>query len=149
MHEPLITTGTLSLCSVLLALIVVLLNHGFSKTRDRRKIRLEKGQSLIEAYRPELDALIHNTNDDPRLILTPEAYRRHESAIRYFTPYLSWIDRLRIRWAWHRLAYHPRDKDGKIPFYEQYADCGSLNKRKSVRPVVIARIKRIISFAQK
>jgi len=36
-----------------------------------------------------------------------------------------------------------------IPYYEQYADCGSLDKRRKVRPVIIKRIQDIISFANK
>jgi hypothetical protein len=40
-------------------------------------------------------------------------------------------------------------KKQNIPFYEQYADCGSLDKRRKVRPVVIKRIQDIISFANK
>jgi hypothetical protein len=128
-------------------LIVIFLNHLLANTRDRKKERIQKGTNVIAAFSPELDAL-HQTNDDCRNILTMETYKKHESAIRSFLPYISWIERLKLCRAWHRLAFHRNDIKGILPFYEQYADLGSLDKRRSIRPTVIRRIERILSFAK-
>jgi hypothetical protein len=95
-----------------------------------------------------LDALIQ-TDQDCRLILTEQAYQKHGSAIRDFMFYLSWIDKFRLKRLWHRLAMIKASRKQHIPFYEQYADCGSLDKRRKVRPIVIKRIQDIISFAKK
>jgi hypothetical protein len=63
--------------------------------------------------------------------------------------YLSWIDKLRLKWLWYRLAMIKVSKKQHIPFYEQYADCGSLDKRRRVRPIVVKRIQGIIFFVNK
>jgi hypothetical protein len=143
-----IVLGQLTLSALFLALLPVYLNHFFANTRDKTKIRREEGKVLTKALQPELDALIQ-TSQDCRLILTDDAYRKHESAIRCFMIYLSWVDKLRLRRLWHRLAMIKIWKKQHIQFYEQYADCGSLYKRKTIRPVVIKRIQDIISFANK
>ena len=148
MEDNGITLGTISLAAIFSGLLVLFLNHLLANTRDKSKLRRDQGLTLAEAFRPELDALVQ-TNDDARTILTPDAYKRHESALRHFMPYLSWCDRLRLRVAWARLVYHPKDKDKSVPFYEQYADCGSLTKRRAVRPKVIERINRLLTLAQK
>jgi hypothetical protein len=144
----LIEIGTISLSALAVALIVVLLNHFLANTRDKAKERRIVGNSVFEAFRPELDAL-NQTDKDCLHILTESAYHRHETAVRNFLPLLSWIDRVRILRAWHKLAYHKKDREAHLPFYEQYADCGSLTKRRKVRPVVIERISRIISLSRK
>ena len=143
-----IILGQLSLSALFLALITVFLNHLFANTRDKTNRRRNQGQALTTAFKPELDALIQ-TDQDCRLILTQQAYRKHESAIRDFILYLSWIDKFHLKWLWHRLAMIKVGKKQRIPFYEQYADCGSLDKRRKVRPTVIKRIQDIISFANK
>lgn len=147
MNEKLIITGQISLCAVFTALFVIFLNHRLSNTREKTKERHQEGKNIISAFKQELDALIQ-TNNDCRDIMTMEAYKKHESAIRSFLPYLSWIDRFRFKRAWHRLAFHQNDTKGMLPFYEQYADLGSLDKRRSVRPFVIKEIERILSFAK-
>lgn len=148
MNEPIVIIGQLSICVVLIGLVTVWLNHLLANTRDRQKTRRDAGKTVTDAFRPELDALIQ-TDEDVRLILTTDAYRRHESAVRNFMPFLSWIDRFMLREAWRALAHHPQDKKHRILFYGQWADCGSLTKRRAVRPVVVKRVQRIISLAQK
>ena len=137
MNETIITIGQLSLCGILLALLVLLMNHALANTRDKAKEKRQIGKNVISAFSKELDAL-HQTDDDCRFILTTEAYKRHESAIRSFSPYLSWIDRVRLKRAWHSLVFHHKEK-GNLPFYEQYADCASLSKRCAIRPEVIKK----------
>lgn len=147
MNENLIITGQISLCAVLVALLVIYLNHLLANTRERAKERHQKGKDVISAFNRELDAL-YQTNDDCRNIMTMEAYKNHESAIRSFLPHLSWVNCFRVKRAWHWLAFHKNDKKRTLPFYEQYADFGSLSKRRSVRPEVIRRIEMIISLAK-
>jgi hypothetical protein len=148
MNYKFITIGNLSLTGLLLALITVYLNHLLANSREKIKRRRDQGQVLAIAFKPELDALIQ-TDQDCRLILNQQAYQKHERAIRDFMLYLSWIDKLKLQWRWARLAMLKIGKKQHIPFYEQYADCGSLDKRRMVRPVVIKRIQDIISFANK
>jgi len=88
----LIEIGTLSLSALAVALIVVLLNHLLANSRDKAKERRTAGNAVFEAFRPELDAL-NQTDNDCMLILTESAYHRHETAVRNFLPFLSWIDR--------------------------------------------------------
>jgi len=147
MGKELIIIGQISLCGIFVALIVIFVNHLLANTRERKKERLQKGNNVVAAFSSELDAL-HQTNDDCRNILTIETYKKHESAIRAFLPYLSWVDRFRMKRAWHRLIFHKNDTKGMLPFYEQYADFGSLDKRQSIRPIVINRIEKILSFAK-
>lgn len=139
-------TETIPITVVLSIVLTAFINHLLANTRDKRKLRREQGQKLNEAFRPELDALAQ-TNGDARMILTEEAYRRHESEIRLYMPYLSWLHRFQLRLAWERLGFHPKLK--AIPFYEQYADCGSLEKRRVVRPTVIKRIEKIMALGRK
>ena len=146
-QEPIIL-GQLSLAALLLVLLTVYLNHIFANSRDKIKTRKEQGHALSMAFEPEIQALT-NTDQDCRLIMTDKAYQKHASAIRIFSRYLSWVDRIRLQVLWHRLAMVKIDKKNHIPFYEQYADCGSLNKRRKTRPVVIKRIQDIIYFASK
>jgi hypothetical protein len=143
-----IIIGQLSLAGLFCLLLAAYIDHLLANTRDKITRRRNQGQILITAFTPELDALIQ-TDQDCRFILTQIVYRKHESAIRDFMLYLSWIDKFRLQWQWHRLAMIKITKKQHIPFYEQYADCGSLNKRQKVRPIVIKRIQKIISFANK
>ena len=143
-----IIIGQISLAAILLILIPVYLNHLLANTRDKVIRRRNQGQVLMPAFKAELDDLIQ-TDKDCRLILTQTAYRKHESAVRDFKFHLSWIDKFRLNRLWYRLAMIKVGKKKHIPFYEQYADCGSLDKRRKVSPAVIKRIQDIISFANK
>jgi hypothetical protein len=148
MNQGIFTIAPIPLIGLLLVLITVYLNHVLANTRDKIKTRRKNAKPLIVAFNPEMEALLE-TNEDCRLILTEEAYKRHKRAIHSFKFYLSWIDKLRLEWRWIRLAKIKIGKKQHIPFYEQYADCGSLDKRKAIRPIVIKRIQDIISFANK
>jgi len=148
MNEPLIVFGQISILSILGFVITTFINHLLSNRRDAKNKRYEQGQKVVDAFRPQLDAL-NQTQDDARLIMTGEAFNRHESAVRNFKPYLSWFNRFRINRAWHKLAHHEQDKQAKIPFYEQYSDFGELGKRRSLRPLIISRIEKVVSFARK
>jgi hypothetical protein len=101
------------------------------------------GKEIVSAFQPELNNLLQ-TGDDCRLILDSTAFKRHDDAIRNNIDRLSVFQRRRVRKAWYRLAYH--EQNNKIPFYEQYADYGSLDRRNKMRPVAISRIQRIINL---
>lgn len=147
-QDPIIIIGQFSVSAILLAPIIVCVNHLLANTRDAKNKRTDQGRKVIDSFSQELDALIQ-TGDDARLILTTDAFRKHESAIRTFLPYLSWFSRFRMHIAWKRFAYHKDDKKAQMPFYEQYADRGSLDKRARMRPFAISRIQKIISLALK
>jgi hypothetical protein len=143
-----IIIGQLSAAALLLALITVWLNHLLANTRDSKNKRADQGSKVIDAFRPELDALIQSPESkDARSILTDYAYKRHEAAIRNFLPHLAWIPRIRMCSAWRKLAHHKEDPKKQIPGYVQYADFGSLTARRNIRPIVIKRIQNIISIA--
>lgn len=140
--------GESIIIGLLIALVTAILNHVLANTRDAKNRRLDQGRKVIDAFQPELDTLVQTSND-AILIMTDEVFDRHDSAIRNFLRYLSWIDRFRLLHKWRALSYHQKDKNHHIPFYVQYSDFGSLDKRKRVRPIVIKRIQEIISFASK
>lgn len=149
MSEPIVITGQISLAGMLLVLVTVWLNHLLANTRDSKNKRADEGRKVIEAFRPELDDLIQlPESKDARSILTNDAYKRHEAAVRNLLPYLAWIPRVRMRYAWRKLAHHEEDKAKKTPCYVQYADFGSLTTRRDIRPKVIKRIQNIISLAR-
>ena len=147
-QEPIIVIGQFSLSAILFALVCVGINHLLANTRNAKNKRTDQGRKVIDMFCPELDGLIQ-TENDARFILTTDAFRKHESAIRNFLPYLSWFSRFRMHIAWKKLAYHKDDKKAQMPFYEQYADCGSLDKRARMRLLAIFRIQRIVSLAGK
>ena len=136
------------LATILLALVSVYLNHVLANTREKRKVRRERGQALIVAFDRELQALL-NTDKDCRHILTHDAWKRHVAAVRSFAPYLSWLERLILEYYWISLTSLKIRKKRYETGYDQYADCGSQYNRTSVRPAVIKRIQRIISLAVK
>lgn len=140
--------GQITLFGILGFLVSFFLNHVLSNRRDKKNRRLEEGKKVIEAFTPELDAL-NQTQEDARKIMTESAYRRHESAVRNFKPYLSWINRWLMQKAWKELAHHKEDKNLVFPLYEQYDDNGSLDKRRKVRPLLLKRIEGILSFTRK
>jgi hypothetical protein len=142
-----ITIGQISLTAILLALIGAFVNHRLAIARDTRNKRSDQAEKTIAAFRPELEALI-NTNNDARIILTPDAFCRHEAAINDFLPYLSYFSRFKMSRAWGKLVYYENKEKSKTPFYAQYADCGSLNIRNKMRPLAIERIQRIISLCR-
>lgn len=127
------------------AVSLLFLSHVLSVSREGRVARREVGKRIADAFRPELDSLIQTAND-ARTIMTEESFKRHESTILNNLPGLAWHTRPRLHYAWEKLAHHPQAKH--FPYYAQYSDYGSLNKRSQVRPMLIARIKRIISLVE-
>ena len=61
----------------------------------------------------------------------------------------SLIEKKRLKRKWQLLAMSRIDKNHYIPFYEQYVDYGSFDRRQKIRPIVIKRIQDILSFANK
>ena len=135
------------LSSALGTLILLWFGYRLRLTEQAVKHRIEAGRRIADAFRPELDALVQN-GGDAGLVLTDEAFKKHEAAIRNHKRKLSWWAQFRLHRAWRKLAYHKQDKKQKLPFYEQYFDGGSLNMRAAVRPLAIARIQKIISIVE-
>jgi len=131
-----------SLAALLVAGLVYLLNISFIQ---RKNIKAA-GDNIITVFQGELDVLIQNSNDC-RFVLNSHSFNRHETAIRNNISSLSFLQRIRLRRAWEILAYHKDDK--KTPFYEMYADTGSLDKRSKLKPLAIVRIQKIISIVRK
>lgn len=127
--------------TLLLALLGVLVWINQSKRTESR----QAGDRIIEAFQPELDALIQSSGDTGN-ILTDEILNKHDAAIRSNLPRLLWIQKFRLRRAWNEMAYCQVDEHHKILFYTMYSDCGSLDIRRKMRPLAIARIQKIISI---
>lgn len=148
MNTDYIVIGQLSAAAICLVLISVYLNHLLANSRDKVRDRREQSLVLIQAFESDLSALLQS-NNDCRLILNEAAYHRHDAAVRIFSRHLSWFDKFRFNTIWHRLAMIRISKKHQIPFYTQYSDCGSLDKRAIMRPLAIKRIQDIIFFASK
>ena len=131
--------------NILGGLFAVLIGTIIWINQSKRTASRQAGDRIIEAFHSELDALIQ-TNEDAHLILTDEVLNKHDSAIRNNLPRLLWFQRFRLNRAWDEMAKYQIDKNHKILFYTMYADCGSLDKRKVMRPLAIARIQKIISI---
>lgn len=127
------------------AAVILWVGYRLTLGRDILAAQKAAGASIARAFHPELDALVQ-TDEDARLIMTDDTFKKHESTIRNNRRQLSWLRQLRLRHAWQAVAYHPQDNEQGVPFYAMYADCGSLNKRRQMRPVAIARIEKIISI---
>lgn len=52
----------------------------FRLSLAQRRVFHEVGNTIVNAFKPELDALIQ-TGEDARLILTDEAFLRHDSVV--------------------------------------------------------------------
>jgi len=148
MDQQLISIGQFSLAAILVALIGIWINHRVAIARDTRYKTADQVRKLITTFRPELEALI-KTHDDPRIILTHDAFIRHEAAIRDFLPYLSFVSRSSMNKAWRKLAYYENDKKYETPAYIQYASGGDLERRERMRKLAIERIQNVISLVQK
>lgn len=131
--------------NILGGLFAVLIGTLIWINQSRRTASRQAGDRIIEAFQPELDALIQ-TSGDAGNILTDEVLNKHDSAIRNNLPRLLWIQKFRLRRAWHEMAYCQVDEQHKILFYTMYSDCGSLDIRRKMRPLAIARIQKIISI---
>ena len=131
------------LYGVLIVLLVAFLGYLLRVSLLQRQGIKTAGENIVDAFQEELDRLIQE-GDDCRLILDSKAFKKHEAAIRNNIDNLSIFQRNRLRQAWDQLAYHKNNN--QIPFYEMYADCGSLHKRAKTKPLAISRIQRIVSI---
>jgi len=132
------------LLAIVAALLTGLFGFGMYNKNKTRKYR----QQLFDAFHPELNRILQS-NEDCINILTDTAHSKHEIAVNNLIAHIGFIEKIRLKRKWRRLAMIKVGKRKYIPYYEQYADCGSLDKRRKVRPVIIKRIQDIISFANK
>lgn len=134
-------TGLLAIVGALLTGLFLLTLYRKNKTREYRR-------QLFEAIHPELNRLLQ-TDDDCRHFLNDDTLKKHEIAINNLMAHVGFIEKIKLKRKWYSLAMVKVDKKHYIPDYSQYADCGSLDKRKAIRPIIIKRIQDIISFANK
>ncbi len=113
-----------------------------NRVRPYRKI-------LFDAIQPELDKILH-TDEDCRIILDDIAYSKHKTAINNLISQTDFIERIRLKRKWKILTTTKFNKKTiHTTCYEQYADYGSLKKRREMRPIIIKRLQGIVSFTNK
>jgi hypothetical protein len=128
-------------------LLAWLVPHRLSLTRDQLARRLAACTAIVDAFRPELLAIQQTDQDIGRFILTDAAFKKHSTAIITHRRHLSWMQRIRLYYAWKQLAC-PTRRDQGARSYFQYCDAGSLEKRRVIRPLAVASIQRIISILE-
>ena len=141
--ELISTIKSYPLYSILATLFVAGFGYLLKISLLQRQSVKDAGKNIIAAFQEDLDKLIQ-TNGDCRLILNSEAFKKHESAIRNNINNPSFFKKFRLRHAWGRLAYYEGSKG--IPFYEMYADYGSLDKRARMKTLAISRMQRIVAI---
>ncbi|MCF6187765.1 MAG: hypothetical protein L3J49_09900 [Desulfobulbaceae bacterium] len=112
---------------------------------ERKEFRII-ARSLRRAFQDELLRLEKEEHIDTYEILAP-ALNKHEAAVFEFSQILPADKYAAFDKAWKEYYYDK--KYHRIPLLEQYADNGSLDKRKEYRKLAIERIRKIISFAKK
>jgi hypothetical protein len=133
--------GLLAIVGSLLTGLFLLTLYYKNKTREYRK-------QLFEVFHPALNRLLQ-TEDDCRLFLNSEALEKHEIAVNNLMAHMDFIERFYLKRKWYHLSMIQMDKNHYMPDYSQYADCGSLDKRRKIRPLVIKRIQDVIDFGRK
>lgn len=133
--------GLLGIVGALLTGLFLLTLYRKNKTREYRK-------QLFDMLHPCLNRLMQ-TNDDCRHFLNDDALTKHEIAVNNLMAHMDFIERICLKRKWYRLGMVQMDKNHYMPDYSQYADCGSLDKRRKIRPIVIKRIQDVIAFANK
>ena len=128
--------------AIFVATLPFAFKNGLIHYKERRQRIQTAGVSITAAFQPELTAISQGNNDCGNTLDTA-AFLRHEAAIMAHSKNLGLIKRRRLHKAWKELAYHSEKK--YIPFYDTYADCGSLDKRAELKPLAISRIQNLIS----
>lgn len=125
-----------------------LVPYRLSISRDVIARRRTAAAAIAAAFRPELTAALQGDGDVGRYILTEAAHKKHEAAIIANIGALTWFQRLRLRQAWRRLSTYSGGSGHVYRDYSQYTDNGALQKRRAIRPIVIARLQRIVSIVE-
>jgi hypothetical protein len=138
---------TVLLYTFLIGLCLAWITYRLSLARDSRNKRDDAVTKLVESFTPCLDALIQ-TDCNALYIMTDDAFKIHDSAIRNFCRHISRRGRKKINRAWRQLAYQDKPYRDDMPFYCMYTDNGSPDKRKELRTILVKRIQNIISLAK-
>lgn len=133
--------GFLAIAASLFGGLFLYILYYKNRTKEYRK-------ELFEVLHPCLNRLLQ-TDDDCRLFLNDKDLKEHEIAVNNLMAHMDFIERTFLKRKWYILGMTQMDKNHYIPDYSQYADCGSLDKRRKARPTVIKRIQDIISFANR
>ena len=131
-----------------LAIVAALIGGLFGLSIYRRNKARDYRKKLFDAFSPSLNRILQ-TDEDCRVILTNDAYFRHKIAVNNLMPHLGFLERIRFKRKWSSLTKLKVAKNNYAEGYTQYSDCGALNKRRKIRPIVIKRIQDVISFANK
>jgi hypothetical protein len=101
--------------------------------------------AFAKAFLDELTRLQAKEDVDTHNILSP-AFGKHQAAVQEFMFHLSESRQAELEDLWRTYYCH---RETGIPFLEQYADCGSLDKRNTMRQQATERIETILRFARK
>ncbi|KAB2833749.1 MAG: hypothetical protein F9K48_07770 [Candidatus Brocadia sp.] len=121
-------------------------SYRFGLLLAERKSFNTSAANLRRAFLDELLKLEAGENIDTYNILAP-ALNKHQAAVFEFRQILSSTKSAAFDTAWKEYYYGTEQQE--IPFLEQYADLGNLNKRKIYRHLAIDRIRTILSFTEK
>ncbi len=133
------------LIAILSALLSGWVGYRFGLYNAQRQMRNEAAEWLYHVFYPLRNGLA-NENCDTITLIQP-TIKEQETEIAYMKRFLSNREAARLQAAWE--AYYCLDNKGQaIPFLEQYADCGSIDKRRQLRPILIGRIDAILAFSK-
>lgn len=138
-------TVTALIGTVVGAVLGGLIAFRFGKRLADRQQTRQAASVFAKAFLDELTRLEAQEDVDTHDILSP-ALSKHQAAIQEFMFHLPENRQTELKSLWQGYYCH---KETGIPFLEQYADCGSLDKRKQMRRQATERFQAILAFAQK
>lgn len=113
----------------------------------RKKTVREYRKQMFDAINGDLNRLLQ-TDDDCMHFLNDMKLRKHEAAVNNLMAHVGFVERYRLKRKWYALAMVKIDNDHHIPDYSQYADFGSIDKRRRIRPVIIKRLGDLMTFCK-
>lgn len=133
-----------ALVAILSALVSGWVGYRFGLANSKRERRIEAANRLYEVFQPLHDRL-EKEDCDAIKVLQPTIHDQ-EKAIANLKRYLSKRQAVRLQEAWNE--YYLYTNGPTIPFLEQYADTGSIDKRRRIRPLLIRRLDNILNFSK-
>lgn len=130
---------------ILSAFISGFIVYQFGIKSDRRRKRNEVADRLYEIFYPLVKRL--RTKDIDAINIIEPTIDDQRKSVQDLKRHLSRQEAKLLQDAWE--CYYFVDYHGQsFPFIEQYADCGSLDKRKQIRSVLIKRLEAILEFSK-
>ena len=112
------------------------------KTKHERMI--DAGEKVYDILFPIIDHLKSKNSDAIKVI--GGSIDEQRKVVFNLKRHLPFFKAKKLEQAWNQYLYHPSNYN--LLFIEQYADCGSLNKRKEIRPILISRIEKILIYCK-